>query len=69
MNDLKIYLQREQNLALAKKLTFLVWIITVVVLLLVGLMRQVKLGLPEGVTLHFLPPFPRTIQTICQAIP
>ena len=29
MNDLKIYLQREQNLALAKKLTFLVWIITV----------------------------------------
>ena len=56
MNDFKIYLQREQNLALAKKLTILVWIITVVVLFLVGLMRQVKLGLPDGVTLHFLPP-------------
>lgn len=63
MNDLKIYLQREQNLALAKKLTFLVWIITVVVLLLVGLMRQVKLGLPEGVTLHFLPSFHAFLNT------
>ena len=63
MNDLKIYLQRAQNLALAKKLTFLVWIITVVWLLLVGLMRQVKLGLPEGVTLHFLPPFHAFLNT------
>lgn len=56
MTDLKAYRQRKPNLVLSKKLTILVWIITFAVLFLVGLMRQVKIPLPEGVSFHFLPP-------------
>ena len=56
MPDLQIYLQRDVNMALSKKLTVLVWIVTVTVLFLVGLMRQVKIPLPEGMSFHFLPP-------------
>mgnify|MGYP001220771485 CR=1 FL=1 len=56
MSDLQIYLKRDANLALSKKLTVLVWIVTAAVLFLVGLMRQVKIPLPEGMSFHFLPP-------------
>ena len=56
MPDLQVYLQRDVNLALSKKLTVLVWIVTAAVLFLVGLMRQVKIPLPEGMSFHFLPP-------------
>ena len=56
MPDLQMYLKRDVNLALSKKLTVLVWIVTVTVLFLVGLMRQVKIPLPEGMSFHFLPP-------------
>ncbi len=45
----------QPNLTLAKKLHTLTWIITVVVLLLVGLMRRVKIPLPEGWDFSFLP--------------
>lgn len=44
----------EPNLKLAKKLNVAAWVITVVVLLLVGLMRRVKLDL--GMDFSFLPP-------------
>lgn len=47
----------EKNLQLEKKLNVVAGIITVAVLILVGLMRQVKIPLPEGVDLHFLAPF------------
>ncbi len=47
----------EKNLQLEKKLNVVAAIITVAVLILVGLMRQVKIPLPEGVDLHFLAPF------------
>lgn len=57
MSDLQIYLKRDANLALSKKLTVLVWIVTAAVLFLVGLMRQVKIPLPEGMSFDFLPPF------------
>lgn len=43
------------NLQLAKKLNIAAWIITVIVLFLVGLMRQVKIS--TGVDFGFLPPF------------
>jgi putative membrane protein len=42
------------NEALAKKLYPVAWVLTVAVLFLVGLMRQVKLDI--GLTLDFLPP-------------
>jgi putative membrane protein len=46
----------KENKALGKKLTITVWIITALVLFLVGLMREVKIELPQGVSFHFLPP-------------
>lgn len=49
------YLKREPNLLLAKRLNWGVYAISIIVLLLVGLMRQIKFNLPEGVQLDFLP--------------
>ena len=57
MNSLQEHLQKPQNQSLAKKLTILVWIVSAAVLFLVALMREVKIDLPEGVSLHLLPPF------------
>lgn len=56
MSQLESYRGREADMALAGKLKIAVWVITALVLFLVGLMRQVKIDLPEGVSLHFLPP-------------
>ena len=56
MNELEAYRKRGANLALARKLKIAVWIVTALVLFLVGLMRRVKIDLPEGVSLHLLPP-------------
>ena len=42
---------------LLKKMKLAVWVISAAVLGLVVLMRQVKIPLPEGVSLTFLPPF------------
>ncbi len=67
MNQLDSYRSREANMVLARKLKIGVWIVTAVVLLLVGLMRQVKIGLPEGMSFHFLPPLHALLNT-CAAI-
>jgi putative membrane protein len=64
MSNLQIFLQRKENPALGKKLTILVWIITAAVLFLVGLMRQVKIDLPNGISLHFLPPIHAILNTV-----
>ncbi|MCP3930048.1 MAG: DUF420 domain-containing protein [Bacteroidetes bacterium] len=47
----------EPNLKLAKKLNTIAWVVTVFVLLLVGMMRRIKIELPEGWDFCFLPPF------------
>lgn len=47
------------NKKLEKKLNIVAWILTVVVLALVGLMRQVKLEV--GIDFSFLPPFHATL--------
>ncbi len=57
MTEIDTFRAREPNEPLAKKLTVAVWVVSALVLFLVGLMRQVKIGLPEGVSLHYLPPF------------
>ena len=64
MSEIQTYLQREENINLGKKLTVLVWIITAAVLFLVGLMRQVKIDLPSGINLHFLPPFHAILNSV-----
>jgi putative membrane protein len=55
MSELERYRSREANLLLGKRLKVAVWIVTVVVLVLVGMMRRVTIPLPEGVDLGFLP--------------
>lgn len=49
------YLGKPSNDVLAQKLMKVVWVLTVVVLGLVVAMRRIKLPLPEGVDLSFLP--------------
>jgi len=62
--DLETYTNRSPNEQLAKKLTILVWIVSVAVLSLVVLMRQVKIDLPEGINLALLPPFHAVLNTL-----
>ena len=57
MSEIESFRGRDAKQALAKKLTVAVWVISAAVLFLVGLMRQVKLDLPVGMSLDFLPPF------------
>ena len=56
MSEIESYRGRDAKQTLAKKLTVAVWVVSVAVLFLVGLMRQVKFDLPEGMSLDFLPP-------------
>lgn len=54
----------EENIQLANKLKKWAWAFTIVVLFLVGMMRQVKIPLPEGWDFGFLPPFHATVNAI-----
>lgn len=55
-----------ENIQLAKKLNVGAWGVTVVVLLLVGLMRQVKLNV--GFDLSFLPAFHATLNALTAVV-
>lgn len=54
----------EKNLTLARKLNIGAWILTGVILILVGLMRRVKITLPEGWDFSFLPSFHASVNAI-----
>ncbi|MEY4134010.1 MAG: hypothetical protein RL386_360 [Bacteroidota bacterium] len=56
-----------ENLLLEKRLNTIAWVVTGAVLLLVGLMRRIKIPLPEGVNVDFLPPFHATMNA-CTAV-
>lgn len=57
MNDERTeWLSRPPREELSRKLGIAAWILTAAVLALVGLMRQVKIPLPEGMSFAFLPP-------------
>ena len=49
---------------LLRKLKVAVWVISAAVLGLVMLMREVKIPLPDGFTLSFLPPFHAILNTV-----
>ena len=57
MNELGEFRSREPSLDLARKLTWVVWIVSVAVLGLVALMREVKISIPDNVDLSYLPAF------------
>lgn len=56
------------NLALAKRLNTIAWIVSAAVLLLVGMMRQVKIQLPEGWDFHFLPAFHASLNALTAVV-
>ena len=58
----------QPNLALAKKLNRWAWIVSAVVLILVGMMRRIHFELPEGVSLDFLPPFHAAVNTLTAVV-
>lgn len=58
----------EANLQLEKKLNVAAWIITVAVLGLVGMMRRIKIPVPESLDLGFLPPFHATLNALTAVV-
>lgn len=56
MSERQEWLVRPPRAELSKKLGIVAWVLTAVVLGLVGLMRRVRLPLPEGWSFDFLPP-------------
>ena len=61
INQLK---ELPENLQLLRKLKVAVWVISAAVLGLVMLMREVKIPLPDGFSLSFLPPFHAILNTV-----
>jgi putative membrane protein len=61
-------LQQPPNLKLAKTLKIANWLITAAVLILVVLMRQVKIPLPEGFSFAFLPPIYSTVNALAAVL-
>lgn len=60
----------KDTIALEKKLKTATWIVTALVLILVGLMRrpEFKIPLPEGVSLSFLPPFHAAVNALLAVV-
>lgn len=58
------WLSRPPRAELSRKLGIAAWILTAAILGLVGLMRQVRIPLPEGVSLSFLPPFHAAVNAV-----
>lgn len=62
--NLQEILAQQPNLKVAKRLKVATWIVSVFVLILIGLMRQVKIPLPEGTSMGFLPPIYSAINAL-----
>ncbi len=60
------WLEREPNHGLSRILKIVAWVVTGLVLVLVGMMRNpdLRIPLPDGVSLDFLPPVHAAINTI-----
>ena len=58
----------EPNITLQKRLNVAAWIGSAIVLLLVGMMRRVKIPLPEGWDLSFLPPFHASLNALTAVV-
>ena len=58
----------EGKLQLEKQMNTAAWVITGAVLLLVGLMRRVKIPLPDGWDFSFLPPFHAAVNALTAVV-
>jgi putative membrane protein len=64
MNEPVLPNSSEPNLDLARKLKAVAWVLTVAVLGLVAAMREIKIDLPEGIDLSFLPGVHAALNTL-----
>ena len=64
MTQIKQLNELPENQQLLKKLKIVAWVISGAVLGLVMLMREVKIPLPDGISLSFLPPFHAILNTV-----
>jgi len=62
------WLARPPQDGLAEKLRIGAWILTAAILVLVGLMRRIKIPLPESVDLSFLPPFHAAVNALAAVV-
>lgn len=62
------WLARPPQQELARKLGIAAWILTAAILGLVGLMRRVKIPLPDGVSMSFLPPFHAAVNALAAVV-
>jgi putative membrane protein len=67
-NDRAQWLARPPQEELSRKLGIAAWILTAAVLALVGLMRRVKIPLPDGVSLSFLPPLHAAVNALAAVV-
>jgi len=68
MSERSEWLSRPANEALAGKLKVVAWIVSAVVLLLVGVMQRVRIDLPEGWDTSMLPPFHAFVNALGAAV-
>lgn len=61
-------MMEQPQLKLAKQLNAAAWVVTAVVLILVGLMRRVKIALPEGWDFSFLAPFHAGVNAVTAVV-
>jgi putative membrane protein len=62
------WLSRAPQEELSRKLGIAAWTVTGAVLVLVGLMRRIKIPLPDGVSLSFLPPFHAAVNALAAVV-
>ncbi len=67
-NERADWLSRAPREELSRKLGVAAWNLTAAVLVLVGLMRRVKIPLPDGVSLSFLPPFHAAVNALAAVV-
>ena len=63
MNERNLFRTRQPDLVLARKLTWVVWVVSAAVLGLVALMREVKIPIPDYFDLSYLPAFHAILNT------
>ena len=59
------WLSRAPNDALARRLRPVAWVVSAVVIALVGAMQRIRIPLPEGWSTAFLPPFHAAVNALC----
>ena len=64
MNERNLFRTRQPDLVLARKLSWVVWVVSAAVLGLVALMREVKIPIPDYFDLSYLPAFHAILNTL-----